>query len=80
MATPAVIVVVSVALVVLLALALVIVALLRHVRALTGILRSLQEDMTPELESLAQATMVTQHELERVADRAIRLRDPDHPV
>lgn len=80
MATPATVVVVTVALVTLVVLALVVLALVRHLRLLTRTLRSLQEEVAPALESLAEATDVTQRELERVSDAAIRLRDPNHPL
>lgn len=77
MATPALLVVVTVALLTLLALGLTIVHLLRHLRRLTGTLRSLQERVDPQLEQLGRDAGVTQAELARVAEAAERLSERD---
>ena len=75
MATPAVIVVVSVALLTLLALGVTVLVLLQHVKGLTGTVRTMQEELEPALERLSHKTAITQQELERVSDSAARLQD-----
>lgn len=67
MATPALIVVVSVALLSLLALGLTVLTLLRHLRGLTATLAQVQQDLEPSLTALAADADVTRAELERVA-------------
>lgn len=75
MATPALLVVVTVALATLLALGLTVVYLLRHLKRLTLTLRSMQEQLDPTLRQLNHDTAVTSAELARVAEAAERLGD-----
>lgn len=74
MATPAVIVVVSVALLSLLALGAVVLLLLQQVKGLTGTIRKMQDELEPALEKLSRDTEVTQHELQRVSESAAQLQ------
>lgn len=75
MATPAVVVVVTVALLSLLALGLTVIALLRHLKGLAATLRGVQEQLAPALEQLSEDTAVTQAELARVSEAAERLQE-----
>lgn len=75
MATPALIVVISVALLTLVALGTTVVVLLGHLRRLTATLSRMQSDLEPSLASLATDAEVTRAELERVSDAAARLSD-----
>jgi hypothetical protein len=77
-ATPAVIVVVSVALLTLLALGLVVVVLLSHLHRLTATLGRLRDELDPALEALTADAEVTRAELERVS-RAARLEEAGAP-
>lgn len=73
LATPAVIVVVTVALLTLVALGLMVLAMMRHLRGLSATLARMQNDLGPTLDRLAADAEVTRTELERVSDRAARL-------
>jgi hypothetical protein len=73
LATPALVVVITVALVTLVALGLTLVYLLHHLRSLTGSLTRMQDRLQPTLERLADDAAVTQAELERVSAAAERL-------
>lgn len=73
MATPALIVVVTVALATLVALGLTIVYLLQHLKRLTGTLRGLQEQLDPTLRQLSRDAEITSAELARVSEAAERL-------
>lgn len=75
MATPALVVVITVALATLLALGLTIVYLLQHLKRLTLTLRGMQEELDPTLRQLNHDTQVTSAELSRVAEAAERLGD-----
>lgn len=68
MATPAIIVVVTVALATLGALALVILGLVRRLKELTRRISAIQETLEPQLELLARETEIAGHHLERLAD------------
>ena len=74
-ATPAVIVVVTVALATLLALGLTVVYLLRHLKRLTVTLKGMQEQLDPTLQRLSRDAEITSAELARVAEAAERLGD-----
>lgn len=73
MATPAVIVVVTVALATLVALGLTVVYLLQHLKRLTVTLRGMQEQLDPTLRQLSRDAEVTSAELARVAEAAEQL-------
>lgn len=73
MATPALIVVVSVALLTLLALTATVLVLLAHLRRLGATLARMRTELEPTLESLGADAEVTRAELDRVADAATRL-------
>lgn len=73
MATPAVIVVITVALATLLALGLTVVYLLRHLKRLTATLRTMQQQLDPTLQQLSRDAEVTSAELSRVSAAAERL-------
>lgn len=75
MATPALIVVVTVALATLLALGLTVLYLLQHLKRLTQTLRGMQEQLDPTLRQLDHDTAITSAELSRVAEAAERLGD-----
>lgn len=68
MATPALIVVISVALLTLVVLALTIAVLIGHLKRLTASLSQMRSDLEPSLASLAADAEVTRAELERVSD------------
>lgn len=70
MATPALVVVLSVALLTLLALGLTVLALLKHVRGLTTTVARMRTDLEPTLAALAADAEVTRAELERVSQTA----------
>jgi L-aminopeptidase/D-esterase-like protein len=74
-ATPAVIVVVSVALLTLVALGATVAALLAHLRRLSTTLGRMREELDPTLQALAADAEVTRAELERVSDAAARIPD-----
>lgn len=74
MATPALIVVVTVALLTLVALGVTVLVLLQHVRALMGAVRSMRDELSPALEQLSRDTQITQRELQRVSESASELR------
>lgn len=73
MATPAAIVVVTIAITTLAALAMGLVLLLRHLQGLLATLRSVQQDLEPTLTALRADVEVTQRELERVSEAAAQL-------
>lgn len=75
MATPAVIVVVTVALATLVALGLTIVYLLQHLRTMTATLRDLQDRLDPTLQQLSRDAEITSAELARVSQAAGQLGD-----
>lgn len=68
MATPALIVVISIALLTLVVLALTIAVLIGHLKRLTASLTQMRSDLEPSLASLAADAEVTRAELERVSD------------
>lgn len=68
MATPALIVVISVALLTLVVLALTIAVLVGHLKRLSATLTQMRADLEPSLASLAADAEVTRAELERVSD------------
>jgi predicted PurR-regulated permease PerM len=74
-ATPAIIVVVSIAVLTIFALGLTLVYLLTHLRRLTSNLRQMQTTLQPTLQSLARDTEVTRRELERVSQAAAQLQE-----
>lgn len=74
MATPALVVVVTVALGTLLALGLTVLYLLQHLKRLTASLRGMQERLDPALRQLGRDAEVTSAELARVSAAAERLR------
>lgn len=67
-ATPALIVVISVALLTLVVLALTIAVLVGHLKRLSGTLTQMRTDLEPSLAALAADAEVTRAELERVSD------------
>lgn len=73
MATPALIVVVTVALATLVVLGVTIVYLLQHLKRLTATLRGLQEQLDPTLQQLGRDAEITSAELGRVSAAAERL-------
>lgn len=75
MATPALIVVVTVALLTLVALGFTILVLVRHLRGLSTTLTQMQDDLAPTLDRLAADAEVTRAELERVSESTARLSD-----
>lgn len=75
MATPALIVVVTVALLTLVALGFTILLGVRHLRGLTATLTQMQDDLGPTLDRLAADAEVTRAELERVSDSTARLSE-----
>ena len=68
MATPALIVVISVALLTLVLLALTVAVLVGHLKRLSATLSQMKNDLEPSLASLAADAEVTRAELERVSD------------
>lgn len=74
MATPAVIVVISVAVLTILVLGATVLMLLARLRELAGTVTELRDDLQPGLASLREATEVARLELERVSDAAGDLR------
>ncbi|MBW3658944.1 MAG: hypothetical protein KY457_09920 [Actinobacteria bacterium] len=68
MATPALIVVISVALLTLVVLASTIAVLVGHLRRLSATLSQMKQELEPSLSSLAADAEVTRAELERVSD------------
>jgi hypothetical protein len=77
-ATPALIVVISVALLTLVALAITVLLLLGHLRKLTGTLSRMRQDLDPSLTALNADAEVTRAELERVSSAAAQLSDQRH--
>jgi hypothetical protein len=69
-ATPALIVVLSVALLTLVALGLTVLSLLRHLKGLTATLSRMRDELQPSLSALAADAEVTRAELERVSETA----------
>lgn len=67
MATPALIVVITVALLSLVVLALTVAVLVGHLKRLSATLSTLKADLEPSLASLAADAEVTRAELERVS-------------
>ena len=76
MATPAVIVVVTVALVSLVVLVVTVLFLLTQVRMLTASLKELRAALEPTLNDLSAETEEAQRRVERVSAQAARLRQP----
>ncbi|MFP5308527.1 MAG: hypothetical protein ACLGIR_02995 [Actinomycetes bacterium] len=74
MATPAIVVVVTVAITSLAALAITLAVLLGHLKRLTATLKEMQQGLAPSLSKLSDDAAVTQRELARVSDAAERLR------
>ena len=68
MATPALIVVISVALLTLVVLALTVAVLVGHLKRLSATVSQMKQDLEPSLSSLAADAEVTRAELERVSD------------
>lgn len=75
MATPALVILVTIAAVSVGAIAVAVIFLLQHLKSLAATLRRLQDELQPALEQLARDAEVTQRELERVSDAASRLSD-----
>ncbi|MBW3620899.1 MAG: hypothetical protein KY461_11685 [Actinobacteria bacterium] len=78
MATPALIVVISVALLTLVVLALTIAVLVGHLKRLSATITQMKSDLEPSLSALAADAEVTRVELERVSDAMSGPR-PDGP-
>lgn len=74
MATPAVIVVVTIAVLTLLVLGGTVLMLLARLRELAGTVTELRDDLQPSLASLKDAAEVARTELERVSDAASDLK------
>ncbi|MDX1620039.1 MAG: hypothetical protein R3320_03555 [Nitriliruptorales bacterium] len=75
MATPALVVLVTVGAVSVGAIAVAVIFLLQHLKSLAATLRDVNEELQPALEQLAKDAAVTQRELERVSEAAARLSD-----
>lgn len=73
MATPALIVVITVALVTLGTLALTILFLVGQLKVLAATVRQLREDLDPALERLSQDAAITRTELERIGQATSEL-------
>lgn len=69
MATPALIVVITVAVTTLVALAVVVLLLVRRVRELASSLRQVQQELEPGLETLSREASVIQDELQRLSEQ-----------
>lgn len=78
MATPALIVVITIALVSVAALTLAVVVLLGQLKRLTATVADLQIRLEPALDRLSRDAEVTQRELERISAAAARLQDREH--
>lgn len=76
MATPAIIVVVTVALVCLVVLAVTVLFLVSQVQVLTKNLKELQSSLEPTLNDLSAETQEVQRRLERVSTEAARITPP----
>lgn len=75
MATPALVVVVTIGAISVGAIAVAIIFLLQHLKSLAATLREVQTELQPALEQLARDAEVTQRELERVSEAASRLSE-----
>lgn len=75
MATPALVVLVTVGAVSVGAIAVAVIFLLQHLKSLAATLRDVNEELQPALQQLAKDAEVTQRELERVSESASRLAE-----